>query len=673
MREGGGPGGGRYCPFCAAPVDTPSSAPTETRAGVPLITGSIPGTAPHHSRFLPGTVIARRYRIVGLLGRGGMGEVYRADDLKLGQPVALKFLPEEVQRDELRLSRFLNEVKVALRVSHPNVCRVHDVGEVDRQHYLSREYVGGDDLASLLRRIGRLPEDKAIQIARQLCAGLAAAHEQGILHRDLKPANVMIDGRGRAKITDFGLADLAESIEAVDVRAGTPMYMAPEQREGKEVTVRSDIFSLGLVLYELFTGRRAYEADSFDELKRLQQQSTPTSLTSHVDGLNEAVERVVLRCLEREPQRRPERALAVAAALPGGDPLAAALSAGETPSPEMVADAGEAGGMSPWVGAVSLVIVLAALVCISAFYGLNYVAGRIPFSMPPEALSVEARRIIDTAGHDLLPIDRVYGFEYDDAYFDSARTRDPSPTRWDELATVRPSPVVFWYRESPKPLVDVVPDWGTFFEAAGLDQAAFTPTRPVRNPLLDCDERQAWIGVYSDQPDLTVRVEAGSYRGKSAYFEIIPQWTAEAWSAEDDVADWLDALFYLSLALVVLIGGSLVARQNLRLGRGDRRGATRVAIFALVIQGIWMVLHAHHVWSLWEFWLIGQFLAFDLFAAVTVWIAYVALEPYARKTWPDGMVSWSRLIAGRFRDPLIGRDIVAHFRFRSSGYSCCFC
>ncbi|MEX1312398.1 MAG: serine/threonine-protein kinase, partial [Candidatus Sulfomarinibacteraceae bacterium] len=153
----------------------------------------MPGSSPSsadHGRFIPGTVLADRYRIVGLIGRGGMGEVYRADDLKLGQPVALKFLPVGLDRDEGRLRRFLNEVRMALRVSHPNVCRVHDIGEFDGQHFISMEYVDGEDLSSLLRRIGRLPKSKAIQAARQLCAGLAAAHGQGVLHRDLKPANV---------------------------------------------------------------------------------------------------------------------------------------------------------------------------------------------------------------------------------------------------------------------------------------------------------------------------------------------------------------------------------------------------------------------------------------------------------------------------------------------------
>ena len=125
-----------------------------------------------------------RYRIIGLLGRGGMGEVYRADDLRLGQPVALKFLPEDLRRDPVRLSQFHNEVRTARQVSHPNVCRVYDIGEAEGLLYLSMEYVDGEDLATSLRRIGRFPEDKAAEIARQLCAGLAAAHQRGVIHRD---------------------------------------------------------------------------------------------------------------------------------------------------------------------------------------------------------------------------------------------------------------------------------------------------------------------------------------------------------------------------------------------------------------------------------------------------------------------------------------------------------
>ena len=146
-----------------------------------------------HERFPPGALLASRYRIISRLGKGGMGEVFRADDLILGQSVALKFLPESARNNVNLLTRFYDEVRIARQISHKNVCRVYDIGEVDGQPYLSMEYIDGEDLGSLLRRIGRLPADKATEFARKLCAGVAAAHSQGVLHRDLKPANIMID------------------------------------------------------------------------------------------------------------------------------------------------------------------------------------------------------------------------------------------------------------------------------------------------------------------------------------------------------------------------------------------------------------------------------------------------------------------------------------------------
>jgi serine/threonine-protein kinase len=271
-------------------------------------------------RFARGTLIAERYRIVSLLGRGGMGEVFRADDLTLGQPVALKFLPESMI-DKFLLERFRNEVRIARRISHPNVCRVHDIGETDNQVFLSMEYVDGEDLSSLLRRVGRLPRDKALEIARKICGGLAAAHDTGVLHRDLKPSNIMLDRRGEVHIVDFGLAGLAYEIE--DVRSGTPAYMAPEQLEGKEVTARSDIYALGLVLYELFTGKPAFEGKTYDEILRVRRESTPQRLSTMVRDLDPAVELVILRCLEEEPENRPSSALIISAALPGGEYLIA--------------------------------------------------------------------------------------------------------------------------------------------------------------------------------------------------------------------------------------------------------------------------------------------------------------------------------------------------------------
>ena len=242
---------------------------------VAMTAGSVSRTSTE--RFAPGTILAQRYRIAGRIGRGGMGEVYRAFDLILEQDVALKFLPPGLGSNSAALDRFRNEVRLARQVSHPNVCRVYDIGEIEDAPFLSMEYVDGEDLSSLLRRIGRIPADKALDIARRLCAGLAAAHEKGVLHRDLKPANIMIDGRGEVLITDFGLAALAGTVDEAAARQGTPAYQAPEQLAGREVTVKSDVYGLGLVLYEVFTGKRAFEARSVEELARMQQEATPPS------------------------------------------------------------------------------------------------------------------------------------------------------------------------------------------------------------------------------------------------------------------------------------------------------------------------------------------------------------------------------------------------------------
>lgn len=327
----------REAPFCSqcgsplgksAPGSITSSADAPTMAaseaptyppGKPSFSRPVWHPSSDEGRFPAGLLITERYRIISLIGRGGMGEVYRADDLTLGQPVALKFLPESAT-DDFMLERFHSEVRMARRISHPNVCRVYDIGQTGSQVFLSMEYVEGEDLLSLLRRIGRMPSDKALEIARKICAGLAAAHDKGVLHRDLKPSNIMLNSRGEALIMDFGLAGLAHEIE--DVSSGTPAYMAPEQLAGKEVTARSDIYALGLVLYELFTGEPAFQGNTRDEIVRA-RQSPPQVPSILVPDLDPAVERVILRCLEEEPENRLLSASIVSAALPGGEYLIA--------------------------------------------------------------------------------------------------------------------------------------------------------------------------------------------------------------------------------------------------------------------------------------------------------------------------------------------------------------
>ncbi|MBM3789472.1 MAG: hypothetical protein FJW35_03870, partial [Acidobacteria bacterium] len=373
------PADSRFCLSCGAPIGPLSQMPAATAdlpaataeaAAAPMITSPVgrlisSGSIPVGG-FTPGMVLADRYRIIGLLGRGGMGEVYRADDLKLGQPVALKFLPKALADDPVRRERFYAEVRIARQVSHPNICRVYDIGELDGRHFLTMEYIDGEDLASLLKRIGRLPQGKALEVAKRLCAGLAAAHDKGVLHRDLKPANVMIDGRGRVRITDFGLAVAEEeAVPSADV-SGTPAYMAPEQFAGKGSSARSDIYALGLVLYEVYTGRKAFVAPTLAELRAMKESATPTAPSEIARDMDPVIERVILRCMEKDPRQRPASVAQVVAALPGGDPLAAAIAAGETPSPEMVAASGSKEGLKPWVAWACLAFVIAG-VCAAAF------------------------------------------------------------------------------------------------------------------------------------------------------------------------------------------------------------------------------------------------------------------------------------------------------------------
>src|SRR5579883_3284443 len=283
-----------------APPGTPGSASQRRARTSAAPAGTLSSSDPiTGGRFVPGQIVAERYRIVALAGRGGMGEVYRAEDLKLGQAVAIKFLPVTLSQDAPALSRFHSEVRIARQVSHPNVCRVFDIGEAEGVPFLTMEYVDGEDLASVVRRIGRLSPDKAVELARQICAGLAAAHERGVIHRDLKPANVMLDGAGKARIMDFGLAGVAASFKGSEIRAGTPAYMAPEQLAGAEVTAKSDLYSLGLILYELLTGKRAFEAATLPELIKRREEGTLTSPSTLVRDIDPLIERVILRCLEK--------------------------------------------------------------------------------------------------------------------------------------------------------------------------------------------------------------------------------------------------------------------------------------------------------------------------------------------------------------------------------------
>jgi tRNA A-37 threonylcarbamoyl transferase component Bud32 len=650
------------------------------------------------TRFTPGTMLADRYRIVALLGSGGMGEVYRAEDTRLGQQVALKFLPHAVHRDPHLVERLVSEVRLGRQVSHPNVCRIYDIGEWEGNHFLAMEYVDGEDLASLLRRIGKLPAQKGFDIARDICAGIAAAHGLGIVHRDLKPANVMIDGRGQARITDFGLAAVAEELEGAHEIAGTPLYMAPEQLAGGAVTHKSDLYALGLVLYEIFTGRRLFETTD-----RNARQSSVAMLSGTVasDDLDPLIRRVIARCLEENPEARPSSIHAVIASLPGGDPLQAAVDAGETPSPQMVAAAGEVGDLKTSTAWTLLVLAFLGVSVTLLLLGQTSLFRLLPLPKPPDALIDSARRILESAGYPSAGGDRAYRMTSDDE-FAEYMTKDRTRDLWGRLASLRPGILVFEYRQSPAAMVALnregrvsatdpplnvpgmtlvsvdsngrllsfvaVPprqrptapaatvQWASFFAHAGGDFEQMRPVTPRWTPPTASDARFAWEGRFAGDPT-PIRIEAASYGGKPVWFKIIGPWASAAEKETSGAGAYVTIFFALLLPAALLIAG-IFARRNVLRGRGDRRTASKLALFSAVMMTIAYLFRADHVTSATEYGLMDRGLANATWYALQVWLMYLALEPYVRRQWPHMLISWTRLFAGRFRDPMLGRDLL---------------
>src|ERR1700679_3371166 len=220
--------------------------------------------------------LGQRYEILSEAGHGSMGNVYKARDRETGETVALKLLKPEIASDQAMMERFKNELLYARKITHKNVCRVYEFNRAGGVAYTSMEFVEGESLRSVLHRFGGLPQRKATDLALQICSGLKEAHAQGIVHRDLKPENVMIDGQGNVKIMDFGIARSMEAgTRLTGSMVGTPAYMAPEQVAGKSVDYRTDIYSLGLMLYEMFTGVPAFSADNSIAVALKQMQESP--------------------------------------------------------------------------------------------------------------------------------------------------------------------------------------------------------------------------------------------------------------------------------------------------------------------------------------------------------------------------------------------------------------
>jgi hypothetical protein len=470
----------------------------------------------------PGTMVTDRFRIVAPLGRGGMGEVYRADDLKLGHAVALKLVPAS--------EATLREVRAGREIAHPNVCRLYDVVDVDAHAAIVMEYVDGEDLAAVLAR--GVPAH-ALQIARDVCCGLEAIHERGLVHGDLKPSNVMLDARGRARITDLGLARRAGEAQRF---GGTPAYMAPEQFATRTATPLSDLYSLGLILSDL--------------------------------GIDHDV---VQRCLRRDPSDRPASISEVLAAIAGI----------ETPSPEYVAASEQAARLSvsqTWLFALAAIVLLALLV---ALYPR-------PRALATQMLVARARTLAGISA----PVDEVWWFG---------------------------SGAAFHYRSSPSPMLASrgrVTDNDPPFDLRGM-----------RRVVLDS-------------------------RGASIAVQSAPQLAAEQ-------SPTVSQIVYVALLTLTLAAGAILAWRNLRASRVDRGGAMRVALWVFACDALAGLLVAHHPPSLdAEASMLAAIAGYAALLGAEVWVAYAALEPYARRNWPDALVSWTRLLHRSAADPLVARDLL---------------
>ena len=432
-----------------------------------------------------------------------------------------------------------------------------------------------------------------------------------------------------------------------------------------------------------------------------------------VKDLDPAIERMILRCLEEDPQRRPSSALNVAMALPGGDPIAAALAAGETPSPEMVAASQEKEGFSARTAIACFAGVLVAIVINGAVLSQWDLARHAPIGIPAQVLAFQAQQMLKQFGYGEAPKDTAYGFDCcNGANLDFVDRFEPA--RRDQLLrTHQPPTIRFWYRQNhrdrfwPEEIfnnnvprgtigfnspansepgmirmamdptgslteLEVRPetrgqgpgargqpesvDWPALFKTAGLDMTRFTAEEPKQTPPMAFDARMAWVGTYSNGLENKLHVEAASWQGRPVYFLVRGDWVPEEQTPTNVLAvlSGVAALVFIG----ILVGAVLIARNNLRAGRGDRRGAAIVAGAAFFFDMLAWSLSAAHVASYWEIHMLISAICESGFVAGALWLAYLAIEPYVRRNWPDGLISWNRLQAGRLRDPLVASHIL---------------
>lgn len=648
----------------------------------------------------PGTIVAGRYRLVAPLGRGGMGVVYRAEDLELNQTIALKFLSPPLKDFDGAVEMLRREARLARQITHPNVVRVFDIGIADGEVFISMEFVAGENLESLVRRVGRLTADKLLQIARQMAAGIAAAHDAGILHRDLKPANVMIDASGDVRILDFGIAAALDDRKLLRALAGTPGFVAPELLQGHTPSSQSDLYAWGLVVYYAATGMLPpFEPHS---------QGSTAQDPLLANGVDAELAAVVQACLQSKASLRPKSAYDLVVALSAGDPLRATIESGRMPLPDLVVAA------RSWQPSVRLLNGLAAsglllLALISLLADRTLFLSRCGLAKSPDALQEIAQNTLLQLGWTAPQRPVLTGVKLDANCVQFIAQHAELPDPWGKIRTGQFPALVFWYRQGdprlPRPTPLGEPDrdrlahpipgtasvqldgqgrllslevgvaapaadkgpsenvnWQSLFEAAGLQMQDFREVPATRWPPLFADRVQAWKGPHPAEPKLPLEITAAALQGRIVFFMVDQPWeTARAVDAMAALSDPTSRFVTIRTALwlVLFALAAELAARNVRRGHADWLGAGRVAAAVMFLAALDWLLGARHTLVAAEELTVGYLsLNVIVFWGAAAGVAFVAVEPTARRWWPWSIITIRRLLAGRLTDSSVWADVL---------------
>jgi serine/threonine protein kinase len=683
-----------------------------TSPGAPVKESGTPACVP---QFKPGDMIDNRFVVVRFIARGGMGEVFEVEDRQLrGVHVALKTILSQYAVDPVMRQRFEREVLSAREVVHPNLCPIYDLGHWNRPGgtvtYLTMKLLPGESLAARIFRAGPLASEEVLCLMRQVGAGIAAAHDAGILHRDIKSANIILQGSGaelQAWVTDFGLARALlseETVLTVQGVAGTPGYMAPEIFHGDAPSKASDIYALGVVAYQALTGR-------LPQISLLPGKKGASSFRT--SEIPEPWRRFVEGCLKPAVEERFKTVPQAMQALPSNagqnneaEPLAG--TGGVTPLTKFVADAGSDVAMSVPVAITCLAIVLVGIAGLCFLRQRTGIVNQIPMENSSEVLAAKARDIAKSLGYTERPVDTSFGWNYNEDYLRYVGGGKSFSAHGRNFSAQHPPAVFFWLRESPHYLVNYASinapkrferdtlepgmldvlldsegrliefqampqqtehsgggqkpefDWVHLFLAAGLDPSRFTRVQPMIHPQGSYDSQAAWTGSWETNPKDLLRVETAAYLGQPVFFRIIGPWTRPdehpSWSA--GVISFATFLFFL---VMLPIGAGLLAWRNARLGRADQQGAFRLAASAFLCMFLGSVVGNNHVPTFAEITTLFSALRDAFVTGVIFWVVYMAAEPVVRRRSPATLIAWTRLLEGRLRDPRIGRELLAGF------------